>query len=73
MSAEVSAAPRKPRLLDIAEVSGVSTATVSRVLNAKPGVSEEVRTSVIAALDMLGYKRPAALLREEETTSVQQS
>jgi DNA-binding LacI/PurR family transcriptional regulator len=32
------------------------------VLNGKPGVGDEVRTSVIAALDMLGYKRPAALL-----------
>ena len=62
MPGEDSNASRKPRLLDIAEVSGVSTATVSRVLNGKPGVSDEVRTSVIAALDMLGYKRPAALL-----------
>lgn len=62
MPPEVSNASRKPRLLDIAEVSGVSTATVSRVLNGKPGVGEEVRTSVIAALDMLGYKRPATLL-----------
>jgi DNA-binding LacI/PurR family transcriptional regulator len=62
MSAEVPSTTRKPRLLDIAEVSGVSTATVSRVLNGKPGVGEEVRTAVIAALDMLGYKRPAALL-----------
>ncbi|MCA0294295.1 MAG: LacI family transcriptional regulator [Actinobacteria bacterium] len=54
----------KPRLLDIAELSGVSTATVSRVLNGKPGVGEEVRNSVLAALDMLGYARPAALRRK---------
>ena len=52
---------RKPRLLDIAEVADVSTATVSRVLNGKPGVGDEVRSSVLAALDMLGYERPAAL------------
>ncbi|MCA0306821.1 MAG: LacI family transcriptional regulator [Actinobacteria bacterium] len=51
----------KPRLLDIAELSGVSTATVSRVLNGKPGVGDEVRGSVLAALDMLGYARPAIL------------
>lgn len=53
--------PPKPRLVDIAEVAGVSTATVSRVLNGKEGVSEQVRHDVLAALDMLGYERPAVL------------
>lgn len=52
---------RKPRLLDIADASGVSTATVSRVLNGKPGVGDEVRGLVLAAIDRLGYERPAAL------------
>lgn len=47
--------------MDIADVAGVSTATVSRVLNGKDGVSEQVRHDVLAALDMLGYERPAAL------------
>lgn len=61
MGRKRAASAQKPRLLDIAEVSGVSTATVSRVLNGKPGVGEEVRNSVLAALDMLGYERPAAL------------
>ncbi len=61
MSKKREASGKKPRLLDIAEVSGVSTATVSRVLNGKPGVGEEVRNSVLAALDMLGYERPAIL------------
>lgn len=51
----------KPRLLDIAEAAQVSTATVSRVLNGKPGVSDDVRSAVLAALDMLGYERPAIL------------
>jgi len=55
-----SRAPR-PRLLDIAEVAKVSTATVSRVLNGKPGASEDVRQSVLAAMDMLGYARPGVL------------
>lgn len=53
-------APR-PRLQDVAEVADVSTSTVSRVLNNKPGVSDEVRSQVLAALDMLGYERPPAL------------
>lgn len=56
-------APRaqRPRMLDIAEVAKVSTATVSRVLNGKPGASEDVRQAVLAAMDMLGYERPVAL------------
>lgn len=61
MTRKRAAAAKKPRLLDIAEVSGVSTATVSRVLNGKPGASDDVRNAVLAALDMLGYERPAIL------------
>ena len=52
---------QRPRLLDIAEVARVSTATVSRVLNGKPGASDDVRESVLAALDLLGYERPVSL------------
>jgi len=53
-------APRT-RLTDVAEQAGVSTATVSRVLNGKPGVAEETRRAVLAALDLLGYERPEKL------------
>ena len=49
------------RLSDIAAQAGVSEATVSRVLNAKPGVAEATRQSVLTALDVLGYERPARL------------
>lgn len=49
------------RLVDIAERAGVSTATVSRVLNAKPGVSATARDAVLAAIDAMGYARPALL------------
>jgi alanine racemase len=48
-------------LARIAAEAGVSEATVSRVLNQKPGVSEATRQAVIAALDVLGYERPAQL------------
>lgn len=48
----------RTRLADLAEHSGVSTATVSRVLNRKPGVAESTRQAVYHALDMLGYERP---------------
>ncbi|MDI2131662.1 LacI family DNA-binding transcriptional regulator [Yinghuangia seranimata] len=51
------------RLSDIATHAGVSEATVSRVLNGKPGVSAATRQSVLAALDLLGYERPTRLRR----------
>ncbi|MFH5823483.1 LacI family DNA-binding transcriptional regulator [Georgenia sp. AZ-5] len=51
----------RTRLTDVAEQAGVSTATVSRVLNGKPGVAGETRRAVLAALDMLGYERPDKL------------
>ncbi|GHE66585.1 HTH-type transcriptional regulator MalR [Streptomyces longispororuber] len=51
------------RLADIAAQAGVSEATVSRVLNGKPGVAAAARQSVLAALDVLGYERPVRLRR----------
>lgn len=54
---------RAPRLADVAAQAGVSEATVSRVLNGKPGVAEATRVAVLAAVDMLGYDRPAKLRR----------
>lgn len=47
-----------PRLSDIAGRAAVSEATVSRVLNGKPGVADTTRRKVLAALDVLGYERP---------------
>ncbi|MFJ8075778.1 LacI family DNA-binding transcriptional regulator [Streptomyces sp. NPDC096176] len=49
------------RLADIATQAGVSEATVSRVLNGKPGVAATTRQTVLAALDVLGYERPVRL------------
>ncbi|CAM5501609.1 LacI family transcriptional regulator OS=Streptomyces tendae OX=1932 GN=GUR47_03180 PE=4 SV=1 [Streptomyces tendae] len=48
----------------MAKKVGVSEATVSRVLNGKPGVSESTRQSVLSALDVLGYERPTQLRGE---------
>lgn len=61
MTKKRAASAPRPRLLDIAEVARVSTATVSRVLNGKPGASDDVRQSVLAAIDLLGYERPLTL------------
>jgi DNA-binding LacI/PurR family transcriptional regulator len=49
------------RLADIAAHAGVSEATVSRVLNAKPGVADSTRQAVLTAIDVLGYERPTRL------------
>jgi DNA-binding LacI/PurR family transcriptional regulator len=49
------------RLAEVAKKVGVSEATVSRVLNDKPGVSAATRTAVLTALDVLGYERPTQL------------
>jgi DNA-binding LacI/PurR family transcriptional regulator len=49
------------RLAEVAKKVGVSEATVSRVLNGKPGVSDSTREAVLTALDVLGYERPSKL------------
>lgn len=51
--------PAMARLLDVARQAGVSAATASRVLNARPGVSDEARSAVFSAADELGYARSA--------------
>ncbi|MEV0676953.1 LacI family DNA-binding transcriptional regulator [Actinosynnema sp. NPDC050436] len=53
---------------DVAQHAGVSTATVSRVLNGHAAPTEETRTRVLAAVEELGY-RPNALARSLRTTS----
>lgn len=52
------------RLVEVARKVGVSEATVSRVLNDKPGVSDATRQAVLTALDVLGYERPTKLRGE---------
>ncbi len=47
----------KPTVHDIAKESGVSLATVDRVLNERPGVREVTIAKVLAAVERLGYVR----------------
>src|SRR5476649_1702162 len=49
------------RLADVAKQAGVSEATVSRVLNGKPGISDSTRAAVLTALNVIGYERPTHL------------
>ena len=48
---------KKPTIRDVAKAAGVSVATVSRILNEKPDVSEDTRQHVLATIDELGYAR----------------
>ena len=52
---------------DVADLAGVSTATVSRVLNSHPHVTDETRSKVLRAMEELGYQpsRVARRLRME--------
>ena len=52
----------RARLADIAEAAGVSEATVSRVLNDRPGASAATRQAVLTALDVLRASFPAGTL-----------
>ena len=45
----------RPNMKDIAELAGVSTATVSHVINETRYVSDEVKERVCKAMDMVGY------------------
>jgi LacI family transcriptional regulator len=44
-----------PTIYDVAKLSGLSIATISRVLNSPDRVSEASRQKVMAAIDQLGF------------------
>ncbi len=46
----------RPKLNEVAQQAGVSEATVSRVMNAKPGVAESTRRRVLDVLSDMGYR-----------------
>ncbi len=50
------------KIVDVAKQAGVSTASVSRVMSGLPGISDETRARVNAAVKLLGY-RPALAAR----------
>ncbi len=57
---------------DVAEIAGVSTATVSRVLSDKPHVRSEVRDHVLAVVEELNYSpnRIARSLRAQKSNII---
>jgi LacI family transcriptional regulator len=50
----------RPTIGDVARAAGVSTGTVSRVLNDRAGVGPDTRRTVLAAIDRLRYQPDAA-------------
>lgn len=61
-----------PSIRDIAQIAGVSTATVSRVLNHKGGYSAETEQRVLAVLEANGYigNMAAKTLREAKSKTI---
>src|SRR5512139_1611366 len=55
-------ANRRSTIKQVAKVAGVSTQTVSRVINDRPDVAPETRSRVRLVIDELGYQ-PSALAR----------
>jgi DNA-binding LacI/PurR family transcriptional regulator len=53
---------RRPTIKQVAKAAGVSTQTVSRVINDRPDVAPETRERIRMTIDELGY-RPSALAR----------
>lgn len=48
-------ASKKPTIYDVAEISGVSISTISRVLNSPDKVNTKTRERVMSAIDQLGF------------------
>jgi LacI family transcriptional regulator len=64
--------PRRADMKDVAEAAGVSTASVSRVLNGSGYASPETRARVTEAADRLGYRLDALArgLRRRQSTAL---
>jgi DNA-binding LacI/PurR family transcriptional regulator len=53
---------KRPTIKQVAKAAGVSTQTVSRVINDRPDVAEDTRQRIQQVIDELGYQ-PSALAR----------
>lgn len=53
---------RRPTIKQVAKAAGVSTQTVSRVINDRPDVAPDTRERILMTIDELGYQ-PSALAR----------
>lgn len=53
---------KRPTIKEVAQAAGVSTQTVSRVINDRPDVAEDTREKIHQVIEKLGYQ-PSALAR----------
>lgn len=60
----------KVRMADIAQRVGVSTVTVHNALSGQKGVSDEMRTRILAVAEELGYQQITAAKKRESTRSL---
>jgi LacI family transcriptional regulator len=63
---------RTARMIDVAKLAGVSTMTVSRVLNDSAKVTDELRVKVLSAIEKLRYQRNelARSLRDQRSRQI---
>src|ERR671922_1200819 len=61
-SSRLMNANRRPTIKQVAKATGVSTQTVSRVINNRPDVAPETRERILTTINELGYQ-PSALAR----------
>lgn len=66
----VVAVTSRPKLQEVSERTGVSLATVSRVLNARPGVAGDTRRKVLEAVAELGYRPPTTKTRRAAVVGI---
>ncbi|HEY6031744.1 MAG TPA: LacI family DNA-binding transcriptional regulator [Gaiellaceae bacterium] len=57
MATSASDGGTRPTMTDVAAAAGVSLKTVSRVVNAEPGVTDETAARVREAIELLGFRR----------------
>ena len=57
---KVATLPPRPTIGDVAQAAGVSTGTVSRVLNGRPGVKPATRAAVLQVVSRLEYRPDTA-------------
>jgi LacI family transcriptional regulator len=72
MAKETQGLKKRPTVADVARAAGVSMMTVSRAINNKPGLSDDLRQKILALADQMGY-RPSQIaqgLATRQTSSV---
>ena len=60
----------RPKLAEVAHLAEVSEATVSRVLNGRPGVAEATRRRVLDVVSDLGYRDVPSLVGRSEVVGI---